>query len=81
MKKNSRFNWLTLYIFLAVMVVLWIIEVRLSLPQSTHRLLEAGEILLCFGGLSYWLDAHSGDLLEKEERKRWEDHLRNQFRD
>ena len=69
-KKQRPSRWL-LYLSLPMMIVLFLLEMRLSLSDTSHRFAELVIVLIFFGSLSLWLKANRGALIQ-EDLERWQ---------
>jgi len=54
-----------------MMIVLFLLEMRLSLSDTSHRFAELVIVLIFFGSLSLWLKANRGALIQ-EDLERWQ---------
>ncbi len=64
--KRQGPSWCLLYLSLPVMIGLILLEMRLSLSDTGHRFAELIIILIVFGGMSLWLKANSGAIIQEE---------------
>jgi hypothetical protein len=63
-------SWWLLYLCLPLMIGLFLIEMRLSLTDTGHRLAEIIIILVVYGYMRIWLNANTGALIQ-EDLERW----------
>ena len=69
-RKKQRPSWWLLYLSLLMMIVLFLVEIRLSMSDTSHRFAELIIVLIFFGSLSLWLKANGGALIQ-EDLERW----------
>jgi hypothetical protein len=68
--KKPRPSWWLLYLSPLILIGLFVLEMRLSLSDTDHRLIELIILLVVFGGIWIWLKANTGALIH-EDRERW----------
>jgi hypothetical protein len=71
-KKQHPSYWL-LYLSLPLMIGLFVLEMRLSLSEPSHRFVEIMIVLIVYGSISLWLKANKGAMV-------WEDLERSEFK-
>jgi hypothetical protein len=59
--KKHRSSWWLLNLSLPMMIGLFLVEMRLSLSETGHRVAEFIILLVVFGVISLWLSQHRGD--------------------
>ena len=69
--KKQRPPWCLLYLSLPMMIALILLEMRLPLSDTGHRFAELIIVLIVFGGMSLWLKANTGALIQ-EDLERWQ---------
>ena len=75
-EKNQRPSWGLLYLVTALLMGLILIELRLPLSKTGHRVVEVGTVLLIYGFVLLWLKGNEVALL-REEREKWRSSLQD----
>jgi hypothetical protein len=73
--KKQGPSWWLLYLLLPIMIGLFLIEIRLSLSDTAHKLAELLIFLVFLGSISLWLKANAGALVH-EDLERWQPDIR-----
>jgi hypothetical protein len=61
-------KWWWLYLGLAVVMILFIGESKLSLPETEHHVVEVALVLAAFGVVHQWLNVNASELLDRPRR-------------
>lgn len=67
--KKQGPSWCLLYLSLPMMIGLILLEMRLPLSDTGHRITGFIIVLIVFGGMSLWLKANSGALIQEDVEK------------
>jgi hypothetical protein len=65
-RKKQGPSWWLLYLSLPMIIGLFLIEMRLSLSDTEHRLAELIILLAVFGSIWLWLRANTGALIQED---------------
>lgn len=68
--KQQRPSWWLLYLSLPMVIGLFLIELRLSLSDTGHRLAELIIFLIALGSIWLWLKANTAALIQ-EDLEKW----------
>jgi hypothetical protein len=73
--EKQRPSWWLIYLSLPIMIGLFLIQIRLPLSDTEHRLVEFIILLVIYGSISIWLQANTGALI-RENLEGWQAALR-----
>jgi hypothetical protein len=62
-------KWWLLYLGLVVIMILFVGEIKLPVPEIEHRVVEVVIVLAAFGVTHLWLNANTSELLYRPRRK------------
>lgn len=72
METKRKPNWWLLYLTVPLMIILLLLQARMSSPPEIHEALGFGIVLGCFGLMAVWVQANQAALMNEEfEKEHW----------